>query len=167
MKRGQVTQFIIAGLIILILLISGNVNADMRKCDKAVDLAEQGAKNNILGYSKTAKPEPQAILPQKLKSEKFSTILDDSGKNFNIEYLKEKKSIITIQSIIGEKEDKIIVDLKYIRVAPAYRGGGTGTELFNNFKANIKFRNNMANGILRGQADDLSILNYWGSLGAK
>ena len=50
MKRGQVTQFIIAGLIILILLISGNVNADKKGCEKATDLAEQSAKNNIEGY---------------------------------------------------------------------------------------------------------------------
>jgi len=50
MKRGQVTQFIIAGLIILILLINGNVNADKKGCEKATDLAEQSAKNNIEGY---------------------------------------------------------------------------------------------------------------------
>src|SRR3989344_5761326 len=52
MKRDKVIQFIIAGLIILILLIQRNVNADKKGCEKATDLAEQGAKNNLGGYTK-------------------------------------------------------------------------------------------------------------------
>lgn len=167
MKRGQVTQFIIAGLVILILLIGGNVNADFEDCKKTTDLAEQGAENNMKGYNKIKKPEPLVLLPEKLKGNVKDVKIDDLGSNFNVEYLGDKeKSIAIIQSTIREKRNKITIDLNYIWVAPEYRGT-TGTELFNNFRLNTKIRNNMAEGILRGQADDFKILNYWSSLGAK
>jgi|SRR3989344_2370265 len=61
MKRGQVTQFIIAGLVVLILLISGNVNADKKGCEKTTDLANQGALNNLDIKKLTIQPQQVKI----------------------------------------------------------------------------------------------------------
>jgi len=93
MKRVQVTQFIIAGLIILILLINGNVNADKKECEKAVDLAKQGVKNNIKNYE-TAHALETVKLPSKFRSD----IIEPLSKRFP--EIDSKKSVIKLKQNI-------------------------------------------------------------------
>jgi len=114
MKRGKVTQFIIAGLIILILLIQRNVNADKKECEKAIDLAEQGAKNNIKGYKESL--ERQNNILKGLQSKNLEIIERNLPyiKN-NPERLADVKEHLEIMNKLDPGNMKVIEQTNIVR----------------------------------------------------
>ena len=114
MKRVQVTQFIIAGLIILILLIQRNVNADKKGCEKATDLAEQGAKNNIQGYSKTIKED--IVRSQTIDFEGFLRLIESKDKQEITNRLEKARTILIKDKVYSKNILINCIWRKYISV---------------------------------------------------
>ena len=108
-------------MIILILLIGGNVNADEKGCEKAIDLAEQGAKNNLIGYTKNVRAErniPNYIPRYRTSSIEWKLYLEDPIAGTKIPLKREQQ---IIRNIGGGKDLIITIETeKKIRASGDY-----------------------------------------------
>jgi len=134
MKRGQVTQFIIAGLIILILLISEYVNADKKECEKFTDLAEQGAKNNIKGYKESFERQNEILrISQAAYKEKVLKNVPDFVDKTKTDI---KVEVIAKEGSVSEKVEILLKDKKGDSVAlikrELYKDPDTGERVISN-----------------------------------
>lgn len=155
MKRGQVTQFIILGLIVLILLIEGNVNADKSKCEKAMDLAEQGAKNNIKSYAESLERQNEILrISQAAYKDKVlknvPDFVDKTKTNIKVDIVikegtisqkfevllkdKEGNSVALIKRELYKDSDtkELVMSNELIKVDESYEKQGLATQIYLN-----------------------------------